>query len=185
MPKLPLLARLLAPLLALAGTVTILEIAKTLNRILDNSLRCTPAGCFSLVTSELYDPATRTLRFTNAGHPPPLLFGGGESRYLEDALAPPLGRPGPPRSLRRIPSALTNSLTTTSAPSRFALSSRSGIPSTAMIRLAKESLNGIEDGNLEDKYRWEQGFTLQAYMTKDSAETRAAFVEKRQAQLNN
>ncbi|WP_428311514.1 enoyl-CoA hydratase family protein [Hydrocarboniphaga sp.] len=56
--------------------------------------------------------------------------------------------------------------------------------STAMIRLAKESLNGIEDGNLEDKYRWEQGFTLQAYMSKDSAETRAAFVEKRDAQLN-
>ncbi|MDB5967740.1 MAG: enoyl-CoA hydratase family protein [Hydrocarboniphaga sp.] len=56
--------------------------------------------------------------------------------------------------------------------------------SSAMIRLAKESLNGIEDGNLEDKYRWEQGFTLQAYMAKDSAETRAAFVEKRDAQLN-
>jgi enoyl-CoA hydratase len=53
--------------------------------------------------------------------------------------------------------------------------------STAMIRLAKESLNGIEDGNLEDKYRWEQGFTLQAYTTKDSAETRRAFVEKRDA----
>jgi enoyl-CoA hydratase len=56
--------------------------------------------------------------------------------------------------------------------------------SSAMIRLAKESLNGIEDGNLEDKYRWEQGFTLQAYMSKDSAETRAAFVEKRDAKLN-
>ncbi|HKY91305.1 MAG TPA: enoyl-CoA hydratase family protein [Nevskiaceae bacterium] len=53
--------------------------------------------------------------------------------------------------------------------------------SPAMIRLAKESLNGIEDGNLETKYRWEQGFTLQAYMTKDSAETRRAFVEKRDA----
>ena len=53
--------------------------------------------------------------------------------------------------------------------------------STAMIRLAKESLNGIEDGNLEDKYRWEQGFTLQAYSEKDSAETRRAFVEKRNA----
>jgi anti-sigma regulatory factor (Ser/Thr protein kinase) len=39
----------------------------------------------------LFDPATRTLRFTNAGHPPPLVFGGGESRYLEDGLAPPLG----------------------------------------------------------------------------------------------
>ena len=32
--------------------------------------------------------------------------------------------------------------------------------SPAMIRLAKEALNGIEDGNLEDKYRSEQGFTL-------------------------
>ena len=53
--------------------------------------------------------------------------------------------------------------------------------STAMIRLAKESLNGIEDGNLENKYRWEQGFTLQAYASKDSAETRRAFVEKREA----
>jgi enoyl-CoA hydratase len=50
-----------------------------------------------------------------------------------------------------------------------------------MIRLAKESLNGIEDGNLEDKYRWEQGFTLQAYQATDSAETRRAFVEKRSA----
>ncbi|WP_213308442.1 enoyl-CoA hydratase family protein [Paraburkholderia sacchari] len=53
--------------------------------------------------------------------------------------------------------------------------------SPAMIRIAKEALSGIEDGNLEDKYRWEQGFTLQAYMNKDSAETRHAFVEKRQA----
>ena len=44
--------------------------------------------------------------------------------------------------------------------------------SPEMIRLAKESLNGIEDGSLEDKYRWEQGFTLQAYMSPDSNETR-------------
>ena len=50
-----------------------------------------------------------------------------------------------------------------------------------MIRIAKEALNGIEDGNLEDKYRWEQGFTLQAYMSPDSGETRQAFVEKRDA----
>ncbi|HVT36471.1 MAG TPA: enoyl-CoA hydratase family protein [Nevskiaceae bacterium] len=57
--------------------------------------------------------------------------------------------------------------------------------STAMIRLAKESLNGIEDGNLETKYRWEQGFTLQAYANKDSAETRRAFVEKREAEFGN
>lgn len=52
--------------------------------------------------------------------------------------------------------------------------------SGAMVRLAKESLNGIEDGNLEDKYRWEQGFTLEAYMNADSGETRKAYTEKRE-----
>ena len=55
--------------------------------------------------------------------------------------------------------------------------------SPSMIRIAKEALNGIEDGNLEAKYRWEQGFTLQAYMNPDSAETRRAFVEKREAKF--
>lgn len=55
--------------------------------------------------------------------------------------------------------------------------------SPAMIRIAKEALNGIEDGNLEDKYRWEQGFTLEAYTLPDSAETRRAFVEKRDTQF--
>lgn len=55
--------------------------------------------------------------------------------------------------------------------------------SSAMIRLAKESLNGIEDGDLENKYRWEQGFTLQAYTSADSGETRQAFVEKRAARF--
>lgn len=57
--------------------------------------------------------------------------------------------------------------------------------SPAMLKLAKESLNGIEDGNLEDKYRWEQGFTLQAYMSPDSAETRRAFVDKREASFRS
>ncbi len=63
------------------------------------------------------------------------------------------------------------------------IAARIAAKSPAMIRLAKESLNGIEDGNLEDKYRWEQGFTLQAYTTPDSAETRAAFVNKREAKF--
>ena len=53
--------------------------------------------------------------------------------------------------------------------------------SPRMIQLAKEALNGIEDGNLEDKYRWEQGFTQEAYASKDSQEARDAFVEKRDA----
>ncbi|MBM7060237.1 enoyl-CoA hydratase family protein [Pseudomonas sp. UL073] len=56
--------------------------------------------------------------------------------------------------------------------------------SPAMIALAKEALTGIEDGNLEDKYRWEQGFTLEAYRVADSQEARDAFVEKRGAQFN-
>jgi enoyl-CoA hydratase len=53
--------------------------------------------------------------------------------------------------------------------------------SPEMIALAKEALTGIEDGNLEDKYRWEQGFTLQAYRSLDSQEARDAFVDKRAA----
>lgn len=53
--------------------------------------------------------------------------------------------------------------------------------SPRMIELAKEALTGIEDGNLEDKYRWEQGFTQEAYASKDSQEARDAFVEKRDA----
>lgn len=56
--------------------------------------------------------------------------------------------------------------------------------SPAMIRIAKEALNGIEDGDLEAKYRWEQGFTLEAYTRPDSAETRRAFVEKREARFD-
>ena len=55
--------------------------------------------------------------------------------------------------------------------------------SPAMIRIAKEALTGIEDCDLEAKYRWEQGFTLQAYMSPDSGETRSAFVEKRDAKF--
>jgi enoyl-CoA hydratase len=57
--------------------------------------------------------------------------------------------------------------------------------SSPMIQLAKEALTGIEDGNLEDKYRWEQGFTLQAYREKDSQEARDAFVQKRDAQFDD
>jgi enoyl-CoA hydratase len=55
----------------------------------------------------------------------------------------------------------------------------------AMIRLAKEALTGVEDGNLEDKYRWEQGFTFEAYTMSDSQEARDAFVEKRDADFEN
>lgn len=43
------------------------------------------------LTYLVFDPVSRTLRFTNAGHPPPLVVGGGHSRYLEDGLSSPLG----------------------------------------------------------------------------------------------
>ena len=56
--------------------------------------------------------------------------------------------------------------------------------SPAMVKLAKEALNGVEDGNLEDKYRWEQGFTFEAYTMGDSQEARDAFVEKRDADFD-
>ncbi|MDB5984654.1 MAG: enoyl-CoA hydratase [Pseudomonas sp.] len=56
--------------------------------------------------------------------------------------------------------------------------------SPSMIQLAKEALTGIEDGNLEDKYRWEQGFTLEAYRSLDSQEARDAFVDKRNAHFS-
>lgn len=53
--------------------------------------------------------------------------------------------------------------------------------SSVIIRLAKEALNGVEAGDLEKDYRWEQGFTAQAYLTSASQEARDAFVEKRDA----
>jgi len=56
--------------------------------------------------------------------------------------------------------------------------------SPKMIRLAKEALTGVEDGSLEDKYRWEQGFTLEAYTSPDSQEARDAFVQKRDASFD-
>ena len=65
----------------------------------------------------------------------------------------------------------------------LAVAARIAAKSPSMIRIAKEALIGIEDGNLEDKYRWEQGFTLQAYMSPDSRETRQAFVDKRDAKF--
>ena len=40
----------------------------------------------------VFDPDSGSLRFANAGHPPPLLIGpDGERRFLEGALAPPIG----------------------------------------------------------------------------------------------
>jgi enoyl-CoA hydratase len=53
------------------------------------------------------------------------------------------------------------------------------------VRLAKESLNGIELLDLKRSYRFEQGFTLELYTSPDSREAREAFVEKREARFRD
>jgi enoyl-CoA hydratase len=63
----------------------------------------------------------------------------------------------------------------------FELAAKMAAKSPTIIRLAKEALNGVEEGDLERHYRWEQGFTAQAYLTAESQEARDAFVEKRDA----
>ncbi|MAL94616.1 MAG: enoyl-CoA hydratase [Haliea sp.] len=68
-------------------------------------------------------------------------------------------------------------------PTAREIAAKIAVKSPAMVRLAKEALTGIEDGNLEDKYRWEQGFTLEAYTLGDSQESRDAFVQKRDAKF--
>ena len=52
------------------------------------------------------------------------------------------------------------------------------------LRLAKESLNGIELVDVKKSYRFEQGFTLELYTSPDSQEARDAFVEKRDARFD-
>lgn len=39
----------------------------------------------------VFDPANGSVRFTNAGHPPPLVLARGEVTFLEGGLAPPVG----------------------------------------------------------------------------------------------
>ena len=53
------------------------------------------------------------------------------------------------------------------------------------VRLAKESLNGIELLDVKKSYRFEQGFTLELYTSPDSQEARDAFVAKRDARFDD
>ncbi len=53
------------------------------------------------------------------------------------------------------------------------------------LRLAKWSLNGIELLDPKQSYKFEQGFTLELYMSPDSQEARDAFVEKRDAKFKD
>ena len=65
----------------------------------------------------------------------------------------------------------------------MAIAKKIAAKSNIMVQLAKEALNGIEDGDLEAKYRSEQGMTLEAYSYKDSQEARDAFNEKREVKF--
>jgi enoyl-CoA hydratase len=48
----------------------------------------------------------------------------------------------------------------------------------AVIRLAKQSLNGIEPVDLRRSYRYEQGFTFELNLTGAGDAARQAFVER-------
>jgi anti-sigma regulatory factor (Ser/Thr protein kinase) len=54
------------------------------------------------VVLAIFEPGTGRLRYTNAGHPPPLLVAAdGEARFLEDVPAPPMGVMETPRYRER------------------------------------------------------------------------------------
>jgi enoyl-CoA hydratase len=66
-----------------------------------------------------------------------------------------------------------------------ALAAKIAAKSPRALKLAKESLNGIELLDVKKSYRFEQGFTLELYTSPDSQEARAAFVEKRDASFTD
>ena len=56
--------------------------------------------------------------------------------------------------------------------------------SSAVIRAAKQALNGIDPVDVKKSYRYEQGFTFELNLSGVSDEARAAFVEKRDASFD-
>jgi enoyl-CoA hydratase len=69
-------------------------------------------------------------------------------------------------------------------PAARALAATIAGKSPRAVRLAKQSLDGIEPLDLKKAYRFEQGFTLELYTSPDSQEARDAFVEKRGARFS-
>src|SRR5690606_25994467 len=55
--------------------------------------------------------------------------------------------------------------------------------SNAVIRAAKQCLNGIDPVDVNKSYRYEQGFTFELNLSGVSDEARDAFVEKRDAKF--
>ena len=57
-----------------------------------------PDAVMTTVVLAIFEPATGTLRYTNAGHPPPLVIGpDGTARFVTDAPSPPMGVLASPR----------------------------------------------------------------------------------------
>ena len=67
----------------------------------------------------------------------------------------------------------------------FAVARSIAEKSPAVIRAAKESLNGIDPWDVKKSYRYEQGFTFELNLSGASDELREAFVEKRDADTSN
>ena len=70
-------------------------------------------------------------------------------------------------------------------PAARSLAAKIASKSPRAVRLAKESLNGIELLDVKRSYRFEQGFTFELYTSPDSQEARDAFVEKRAARFSD
>ncbi|MFM9942060.1 MAG: enoyl-CoA hydratase/isomerase family protein [Hyphomicrobiaceae bacterium] len=70
-------------------------------------------------------------------------------------------------------------------PRAMAMAREIASKSPAAIRLAKRTLNTIEDMSLRDGYRYEQNMTTELGEHPDSAEAQAAFREKRAAKYSD
>jgi len=64
------------------------EVLNRLNRLMVEDF---PSGKFVTLIYAVLDPATRTLRFASAGHPPPLLIDPTGARFLQTESGMPLG----------------------------------------------------------------------------------------------
>ncbi|MGH2877415.1 MAG: PP2C family protein-serine/threonine phosphatase, partial [Solirubrobacteraceae bacterium] len=58
---------------------------------LSSMVNVVEAGQLATVVCALLDPDARRITFTSAGHLPPLLLAGGEARFLETEVGPPIG----------------------------------------------------------------------------------------------